>query len=109
MQPIDALSAARFAADKLVKHNLFDSPRMFLDVYGLEPGQAQKPHRHDDQDKVYFALDGESVVTIGDREFPLRRGEVAVCPAGQDHGVANRGSQRVTLLVMMTKVVRGPT
>lgn len=101
--PIDLLAAARFSAEKLVKHNLFDSSRIFIDVYGLEPGQAQKPHRHDDADKAYFALDGEGIVTIGDREFALRKGELAICPAGLDHGVRNAGAARLSLLVWMTK------
>lgn len=103
MEPIDALAAARFAAEKLAKTNLFDSPRMFLDVYGLLPGQSQKPHRHGDADKVYFALAGHGTVAIGEREFPLGPGQVAVCPAGLDHGVRNDGGESLVLLVMMTK------
>lgn len=102
MEPIDALARAAFAAEKLKKTNLFDSPRMFLDVYGLEPGQSQPPHRHGDADKVYFALEGDGFVTIGDRQHPLREGQVAVCPAGADHGV-RAGAGRLVLLVMMTK------
>ncbi len=103
MSPIDALSRAAFSPAKLAKTNLFDSPRMFLDVYGLLPGQSQAPHRHDDADKVYFALEGEGVVTIGEECHPFSRGEVAICPAGAAHGVANEGSERLVLLVMMTK------
>lgn len=101
--PVDLLAAARFSPEKLVKHNLFDSERIFIDVYGLEPGQAQKPHRHDDADKAYVALEGEGVVTIGDREFTLAKGQLAICPAGLDHGVRNAGGSRLTLLVWMTK------
>ena len=103
MNPIDALAAAKFNPDKLGKINLYDSARMFLDVFGLEPGQAQKIHKHDDADKVYFALEGEGTVTIGDREMRLAKGLVAVCPAGLDHGVKNTSTARLVLLVMMTK------
>lgn len=101
--PIDLLAAARFSSEKLVKHNLFDSPRIFIDVYGLEPGQAQKPHRHDDQDKAYLALEGECVVTIGETEHVLKKGELAICPAGRDHGVRNASAARLVLLVWMTR------
>lgn len=103
MEPIDPRARAAFDDAKLKKTNLFDSPRMFLDVYGLKPGQSQKPHRHDDADKVYFALEGRGTVTIGDRTHRLEPGRVAVCPAGEDHGVANDGDEELVLLVMMTK------
>ncbi len=103
MEPIEALARAAFDPAKLAKTNLFDSPRMFLDVYGLLPGQAQKPHRHDDADKVYFALQGAGRVTIGSTEHALSTGQVAVCPAGADHGVRNDGATPFVLLVMMTK------
>ena len=33
-----------FAAAKMAKNNLFESERMFCDVYCLEPGQAQRVH-----------------------------------------------------------------
>ena len=35
-----------FAAEKMRKHNLFQTERFFLDVYCLRPGQSQKPHAH---------------------------------------------------------------
>jgi hypothetical protein len=36
----------RFDATKMQKINLFETPRFFCDIYCLEPGQTQKPHRH---------------------------------------------------------------
>lgn len=103
MKPIDPRARATFRSDKLAKENLFDSPRMFVDVWGLEPGQSQQPHLHADADKVYQALQGRGVVTIGDAEHPLEEGAVAVCPAGRLHGVRNEGPERLVLLVMMTR------
>ena len=45
----------QFADDKLKKHNLFATERFFLDVYCLQPKQAQKPHAHAGADKVYVS------------------------------------------------------
>ncbi|MBK6941782.1 MAG: cupin domain-containing protein [Planctomycetes bacterium] len=103
MDPIDPTTRVAFAPEKLTKTNLFDSPRMFLDVYGLLPGQAQKPHAHADADKFYLALEGSGLVTIGSREVRLERGHVVVCPAGEDHGVRNDTDANLVLLVSMTK------
>jgi len=103
VNPVDAVGRARFSPEKMAKENLFDSPRMFLDVHGLLPGQAQKVHVHADADKVLHCLEGAGVVTIGDAEHPIRAGEVTVFPAGLAHGVRNDGSERLVLLVMMTR------
>jgi oxalate decarboxylase/phosphoglucose isomerase-like protein (cupin superfamily) len=54
-----------FSDEKLKKHNLFQTPRFFLDVYCLKPGQSQKPHAHADADKVYVVLDGSCRFTVG--------------------------------------------
>jgi oxalate decarboxylase/phosphoglucose isomerase-like protein (cupin superfamily) len=45
-----------FAEEKMQKNALFDSARLFYDVYCLLPGQAQKVHAHDASDKVYYVL-----------------------------------------------------
>ena len=36
----------QFSPEKMKKNNLFQTPRFFCDVYGFEPGQAQKGHVH---------------------------------------------------------------
>ncbi len=91
-----------FADDRLQKHNLFQTPRFFLDVYCLKPGQSQKPHAHADADKVYVVLDGQCRFTV-DREVADHGPWTAVfAPAGSSHGVENPGPADARLLVMMT-------
>ena len=91
----------RFRPEKLSKVGLFDTPRMFCDVYCLEPGQEQKPHAHAGSDKLYAVLEGSVEVRVGTETRELRAGEMALCPAGTDHGVANRSNARAALLVFM--------
>ena len=52
----------RFSAEKFQKVNLFDTERMFCDIYCFEPGQVQKPHAHAENDKIYYILEGKSRV-----------------------------------------------
>ncbi len=94
-------AAALFSAAKMNKVNLFASARMFCDIYCLEPGQGQRPHRHAGNDKVYYALTGTCRVTVGGETRPLRPGQAAIAPAGSEHGVHNDSDQRATLLVIM--------
>jgi len=103
MNPTDARGHADFLPEKMKKVNLFDSERMFVDVHGLLPGQAQKVHVHDDADKVLHCLEGVGIVTIGDDEHPIAPGQVTVFPAGLAHGVRNEGTEKLVLLVMMTR------
>jgi quercetin dioxygenase-like cupin family protein len=46
-------------------------------------------------------LEGAVEVRVGTETRELRAGEVALCPAGSEHGVANRSSSRAALLVFM--------
>lgn len=101
--PIQRLDARRFDPSKLQKVSLFETPRFFCDVYCLEPGQAQKPHRHEAADKVYAVLEGEVRVRVGAEVATVGAGCAVLAPAGEDHGVENPGPSRAALLVFMTK------
>jgi mannose-6-phosphate isomerase-like protein (cupin superfamily) len=91
-----------FSAEKLQKHNVFQSGRFFLDVYCLAPGQAQKPHHHAASDKVYVVLEGRCRFRVGTEEATHGVGASVFAPAGSEHGVSNDGPDNARLLVLMT-------
>lgn len=91
-----------FSAEKLQKHNLFQSGHFFLDVYCLAPGQAQKPHRHVASDKVYVVLEGRCRFRVGAEEEEHGPGASIFAPSGAEHGVANDGPEPARLLVLMS-------
>jgi quercetin dioxygenase-like cupin family protein len=97
----DTHSAARFSPEKMTKVNLYESPRMFCDIYCLERGQSQKDHDHAANDKVYHVLTGRPTVRIGEETRELEPGFVAVAPAGIIHGVRNDHDEPATMLVFM--------
>jgi quercetin dioxygenase-like cupin family protein len=98
---IKKLDVRRFDAAKMQKINLFETERFFCDVYCLEPGQAQKPHKHDGADKLYAVLEGEVRARVGEESVVIRGGEVVLAPAGIDHGLENASSGRAAVLVFM--------
>jgi len=57
--------AVQFSSETMQKVNLFESPRMFCDIYCLEPRQMQKLHSHEGNDKIYYVVEGEGSFTIG--------------------------------------------
>lgn len=97
----DVLPQVSFAADKMKKVNLFDTERMFCDVYCFEPGQEQTAHAHKGADKVYYVLQGRGQVRVGQDTRELGPGGIALAPAGAEHGVRNAGPDRLTVLVFM--------
>ena len=97
----DALSQIRFSAEKMQKVNLFDTERMFCDVYCFEPGQTQTAHAHKGSDKVYYILQGTAEVRIGQETKELGPGGAALAPAGAEHAIRNPGPGQLTALVFM--------
>ena len=90
-----------FATEKMKKVNLFTTERMFCDVYCFEPDQEQTPHAHAGSDKVYYILEGKGQVRVGDETKELGPGDIALAPAGSEHGVRNPGPERLKILVYM--------
>src|SRR5688500_11786517 len=101
MSFVNVRERIEFRPEKMNKVSLFDVPEMFLDVYCLEPGQAQQPHVHANAAKVYYVLEGEGTFLVGTEERTLGPGSAVLAPAGEPHGVSNSTDQRLTLLVAM--------
>jgi len=93
----------RFAPEKMQKVGLFETPRLFCDLYCLEAGQTQKAHSHGDADKVYLVLDGRAQVQVGADRYDLGLQEAVLAPAGSDHGVSNPGPGRLVLYVFVAQ------
>lgn len=97
----DVSALRRFAADRLQKLGVFETPQLFCDVYCLEPGQAQKPHVHEGATKLYYVLEGRGRFQVGDETRALGPGELAAAGPGELHGVVNDSAGRLVALVVM--------
>ena len=84
---------------KFFKTTLFRADTLMLGLNCLEPGQVQKPHTHDDQDKFYYVVEGNGRFWIGDERIEATVGGVVWAPAGVLHGVENEGDGRLTLFM----------
>jgi mannose-6-phosphate isomerase-like protein (cupin superfamily) len=97
----DVLAEVSFSADKMKKVGLFETERLFCDVYCFEPGQEQKMHVHANSDKIYYVLSGEGSFQVGSESSVLTKGKIIMAGAGSEHGVRNTGSERLTVLVFV--------
>jgi quercetin dioxygenase-like cupin family protein len=91
----------QFSSEKMKKNGLFETERMFCDLYCFEPGQEQHVHAHEGSDKIYFVLQGEGLFQVGEEKKTLAKDEIAVARSGEKHGVKNAGAGRLVLLVFM--------
>ena len=93
---------ARFSLDRMAKIALAATERTQVDLYCVAPGQAQKAHAHEGQDKLYFVLEGSGRFVVGDAEERLASGEGLLAPAGVTHGLVNDGTDPLLVLVVVT-------
>ncbi len=101
MEWIEAATLKRFSAEKGQKIGLFRTERSMTELYCLLPGQTQKPHVHEVSDKIYYVIEGRGRFKIGQEERELSSGVAVLAPASLEHGVENRGSDPLVLLVVI--------
>ena len=101
MEYVDLFGQRSFSPQKLQKVPVFTSERFLCDQYCLEPGQAQRVHTHEGEDKVYVVLEGEALFEVGGEQELLAEGSAVVARAGVPHGVRNESASQLVLLVMM--------
>ena len=92
----------KVAADRMAKIGLSGTARTQLDLYCVAPGQSQRAHTHDAQDKIYYILEGGGRFSLGGTDERLAAGEALVAPAGVEHGLVNDGTEPLLVLVVVT-------
>ena len=92
---------AVYAANKMGKATIFESPRLLVGLNAFEPGQEHALHAHAGQDKVYQVIEGEGVFLLDDQELAMKAGDLLVAPEGVAHGVRNTGIGRLLVLAIL--------
>jgi mannose-6-phosphate isomerase-like protein (cupin superfamily) len=54
-------------------------------------------HTHEDEDELFYVLEGELDIIDGDEEFTLRAGEFYIVRQGSEHRVIPRGHVKLML------------
>ena len=64
----------------------------------LEPRGGQVPWHNQDQDEVYFLLEGTAEMCLGDERQTLRGGEAVYIPSGVFHQLTNVGEEPARMI-----------
>jgi quercetin dioxygenase-like cupin family protein len=97
---------AVYAADRMGKTTIFESPSLLVGLNAFEPGQEHGLHAHAGQDKAYLVTRGAGVFLLDGRELPMSAGDLLVAPAGIPHGVRNTGSERLLVVAVLAPAPR---
>ena len=71
---------------------------LLVDVVTVAPGNASPLHYHQGTEHFFFIVDGRGHITIGGRDYPLRRGSVAWIAGGDPHQVFADSDSPLTFL-----------
>jgi mannose-6-phosphate isomerase-like protein (cupin superfamily) len=65
----------------LLRHEDVDSPYlMFLNEVYVRPGETITAHQHEDMEEVFYFLDGNGVMQIGQEEVRVAPGDRIIVP-----------------------------
>ena len=94
-------SRASFRPDKMGKADLLRGERVFAGLNCFEAGQEHELHTHAGQDKLYYVVEGQGIVRVGDVESPISAGDLVLAKADEPHALRNPGPERLIVMAVM--------
>jgi uncharacterized cupin superfamily protein len=82
--------------------------KLGYNVTAVPPGKRAFPfHNHRINEEMFFVLEGEGEVRIGEATYPIRAGDFIACPPGGAdvaHQIINTGTAELKYLAVSTQV-----
>jgi uncharacterized cupin superfamily protein len=82
--------------------------KLGYNVTAVPPGRRAFPfHNHRVNEEMFFLLEGEGSVRIGEDTYPVKPGDVIACPPGgpeRAHQIINTGERELRYLAVSTKL-----
>jgi quercetin dioxygenase-like cupin family protein len=82
--------------------NLFDRPRLVVDLLCLEPEQEEARRGFDRSDSLLMVLEGEARLRAGPQIESLQSMDAVLVPPGQEYLLTNTGAGQMTAVVILT-------
>ena len=68
----------------------------------FKPGDGIKVHKHSNEAELIFIHKGFGLLTLGDQEYKVKQGAVALIPKGVWHGLKNTGTEDILIRDLLT-------
>jgi quercetin dioxygenase-like cupin family protein len=65
----------------------------------FEPGSSHEAHRHEHAEEIQYVVRGEGIILDGDREIPVKTGDVVLTHKGVWHGFRNTSDTEVAEMI----------
>jgi mannose-6-phosphate isomerase-like protein (cupin superfamily) len=100
---LGAVEGRRFPAGRLTKNVVggqspVQSAHFALGVVTLDPDGGQVPWHNQEQDEVYFVVEGSGEMCLGRERAVLGTGQAVAIPPGVYHQITNLGPTPLTLI-----------
>jgi mannose-6-phosphate isomerase-like protein (cupin superfamily) len=66
----------------------------------LMPGQSVSPHFHRETEEVYYILEGEGMMTVGDESAGVIAGDAIMIPFNTVHSLENTGTSPMRIVLV---------
>jgi len=86
----------------LMRVNRFTEKGNVVFLY-YPPGTRNELHSHNDFETIYYIVQGEGKVTIGDETEQVKKGDVLFTPLNTNHQVVNSGKETLIILEVTFK------
>jgi len=77
---------------------LADEPDHKVKRISVKPGKRLSLQRHRRRSEHWHLIRGEAVVTVGEKEIPLRPGDTVDIPCGAKHRFRNAGKEEAAFI-----------
>lgn len=64
----------------------------------IEPGQLTQKHKHIKSEEIYYILQGEGNMRLGENSFMVSTGDCICIPPGTQHQIKNTGITELKIL-----------
>ena len=101
-------AAERFDARMGFFSSLLGAKKLGYNLTAVLPGKRAFPlHNHHVNEEMFFVIEGDGEVRVGEAGYPIRAGDIIACPAGGKetaHQIINTGTKELKYLAVSTKL-----
>lgn len=78
------------------------SQKLLITVVDIEPGAQQRPHSHEVSEQMYYILEGEGEMMVGDEKRRVEPDTAILIPPRTNHSLRNTGKGKLRYLSATT-------
>ena len=95
----DLSSLVDYQEDSVVSKTIIDKKAGTITIFAFDKGQALSKHQAPFDATVYI-VEGQAIITIGDKEHTITAGQIIIMPANIAHSVKAKEQFKMLLIMI---------